>query len=174
MGTTNGNLVSADIAGKANDNAVVKLTGNQTIAGSKTFSNTIVGTTNGNLVSADIQTLQNNVQTLQTNVQTLQNNSLDISTSTPQTITSNISVPNINISGVLRSLGFGSTHIRNFAQNLEQYLPDGVTENPDYTGPLRVECKDMGTNALRYKRFLLTHLDGNNVHQCAPYENAGT
>ena len=175
VGTTNGNLVSADIAGKANDNAVVKLTGNQTIAGSKTFSNTIVGTTNGNLVSADIQTLQNNVQTLQTNVQTLQTNSLNINSSSPQNIVGSINIGGgLDIGGIFRSLHFGSAHIRNFAQNLEQYLPDGVTDNPDYTGPLRVECKDMGTNALRYKRFLLTHLDGNNVHLCDPYATAGT
>ena len=44
--------VNARLLAKADDNAVVKLTGAQTIAGAKTFSDTIVGTTNGTLVSA--------------------------------------------------------------------------------------------------------------------------
>ena len=42
------------ITTKANDADVVKLTGAQTIAGQKTFNDTIVGTTTGNLVSSDI------------------------------------------------------------------------------------------------------------------------
>ena len=40
--------IQTQINAKAADNAVVKLTGNQTIAGTKTFSSTIAGSINGN------------------------------------------------------------------------------------------------------------------------------
>jgi multidrug efflux pump subunit AcrA (membrane-fusion protein) len=44
-------------AGYAADSAVVKLTGNQTIAGTKTFSSTIAGTTNTQVSLTDDQTI---------------------------------------------------------------------------------------------------------------------
>lgn len=48
--------LSATVGTKANDNSVVKLDGNQTIAGTKTFSSTIVGSISGNAVTADSAT----------------------------------------------------------------------------------------------------------------------
>ena len=52
---TNNSLdtLKTTVGTKANDSAVVKLTGNQTIAGTKTFSETIVGSINGNAATAD-------------------------------------------------------------------------------------------------------------------------
>ena len=48
--------LSATVGTKANDSSVVKLDGNQTIAGTKTFSATIVGSISGNAVTADSAT----------------------------------------------------------------------------------------------------------------------
>ena len=48
--------LSATVGTKANDSSVVKLDGNQTIAGTKTFSSTIVGSISGNAVTADSAT----------------------------------------------------------------------------------------------------------------------
>jgi len=44
--------LSIDLAGKANDSAVVHLTGTETITGSKTFSSTILGNISGNAATA--------------------------------------------------------------------------------------------------------------------------
>lgn len=44
--------VDTNLGGKADDSAVVKLTGNQTIAGTKTFSSTISGSVSGNAGTA--------------------------------------------------------------------------------------------------------------------------
>ena len=48
--------LSATVSTKANDNAVVKLSGNQTIAGTKTFSSVIAGSISGNAATADSAT----------------------------------------------------------------------------------------------------------------------
>ena len=45
--------LETNVGTKANDSAVVKLTGNQTIGGTKTFSSTIVGSINGNAATAN-------------------------------------------------------------------------------------------------------------------------
>lgn len=44
--------LASDLAAKANDNAVVHLTGNETVAGTKTFSSAIAGSITGNAATA--------------------------------------------------------------------------------------------------------------------------
>jgi hypothetical protein len=48
--------LTSDLAAKANDNAVVHLSGNDTIAGTKTFSSTIAGNISGNAATATTAT----------------------------------------------------------------------------------------------------------------------
>ena len=92
LDATNNSLdtLETTVGTKANDSAVVKLTGNQTIAGTKTFSSTIVGSINGNAATAN---------TLKT-ARTINGTSFDGS--------ANINIDNIASRGLVTALS-GST-----------------------------------------------------------------